>query len=129
MPNSALTNRIMQIHLSSWRYLALLTLPPLGVACHFFSSPYCALLLTLFFITHYFCWRLWLDERLFQLLQSENNLAGFDEGMSHLWSLKPGKKTRTLAERYLGVRRLLRRALLATTALWVTASILFLLQP
>ncbi|QTF07581.1 hypothetical protein HC231_06330 [Brenneria izadpanahii] len=127
MPNIALTNRIMQIHLSSWRYLALLTLPPLAIAFNFLSSPYSVLLLILFFITHYFCWRLWLDERLFALLNDESDLASFDDGMSRLWPIKQGK-TRTLAERWLGARRLLRRAMFATVVLWLAALILALWQ-
>ncbi|MCG8709380.1 hypothetical protein JHU04_002625 [Brenneria sp. 4F2] len=125
MPNIALTNRIMQIHLSSWRYLALLTLPPLAIALNFLCAPQSVLLLILFFLTHYFCWRLWLDERLFRLLNSVDDLAPFDEGMSRLWSIKQGE-TRTLAERWLGARRLLRRAIWATVVLWVASLILVL---
>ena len=29
MSNTIMTSRIMQIHLSSWRYFAVLTLPPM----------------------------------------------------------------------------------------------------
>ncbi|MFE8147149.1 hypothetical protein RBA69_07945 [Brenneria goodwinii] len=40
--------------------------------------------------------------------------------MSYLWPIKQGK-TRTLAERWLGARRLFRRAMLATIVLWLAA--------
>ncbi|MDX5629863.1 MULTISPECIES: hypothetical protein [unclassified Brenneria] len=125
MPNIALTNRIMQIHLSSWRYFAFLTLPPLGIAFNSAYSLQSVLLLILFFISHYFCWRLWLDERLFLLLDNEGDLASFDEGMAYLWPMKQDK-TRTLAERWLGARRLFRRAMFATLALWAVALITLL---
>ncbi len=85
MPDIALTNRIVKIHLSSWRYFALLTLPPLVLAFNLLYSFASLVLLMLFLVTHYYCWRLWLDERLFTLLNKESSLAEFDEGMAQLW--------------------------------------------
>lgn len=122
MPNVALTNRIMQIHLSSWRYFTFLTLPPLGIAFHSAYSLQSVLLLILFFISHYFCWRLWLDERLFVLLDNESDLPSFDEGMSHIWRVKQGK-TRMLADRWQGARRLFLRAMFAILVLWAATLI------
>ncbi|MFP1876959.1 hypothetical protein [Lonsdalea quercina] len=55
MSNKTMTQGVMQIHLSSWRYLALLTLPPLGIAFYDLSSSLSVLLLFLFFVAHYFC--------------------------------------------------------------------------
>ncbi len=103
MPDIALTNRIVKIHLSSWRYFALLTLPPLVMAFNLLYSFASLVLLMLFLVTHYYCWRLWLDERLFTLLNKESSLAEFDEGMAQLWIAKSGT-TRTLTERWRGVR-------------------------
>lgn len=68
MSDRNMTHLIMQIHLSSWRYFAALTLPPLLLIFNFLYSLWSVALLALFLITHYYCWRLWLDERLFQLL-------------------------------------------------------------
>lgn len=127
MPYSAMTHRIMQIHLSSWRYFALLTLPPLVLAFNLLYSLESFVLLMLFLLTQYYCWRLWLDERLFPLLNNESDLAMFDEGMSHLWPAKTDN-TRSLQERWCGVRRLFYRAMSALVALWLASlsSVLYL---
>ncbi|KHN50797.1 hypothetical protein [Pectobacterium fontis] len=117
MSDNTMTNRIMQIHLSSWRYFAALTLPPVGLIFTLFFSIDCVILMVLFLLTHYYCWRLWLDEKLFQLLDNENDLSKFDNGMAYLW----GKKTcntRTLAERWRGTRDLFYRAMFSLMALW-----------
>ncbi|MFP1726068.1 hypothetical protein [Lonsdalea quercina] len=129
MSNKTMTQGVMQIHLSSWRYLALLTLPPLGIAFYDLSSSLSVLLLFLFFVAHYFCWRLYLDEQLFKLLDSESDLAAFDKAMSSLWLMKK-TKTRTMTERWLGARRLFFRAVLTTLMLWGFAlfQVLFLTQ-
>lgn len=60
-----MTNKIMHIHLSSWRYFAALTLPQLALIFDLLFSASWLLLMGLFLLTHYYCWRLWLDERLF----------------------------------------------------------------
>lgn len=120
MSDTTMTNRIMQIHLSSWRYFALLTLPPVVLVFNLLYSLESAVLLFLFLVTHYYCWRLWLDERLFLLLNNESDLASFDQGMSHLWSVKQGNP-RPLAERWHGACRLFYRAMLATVVLWLAS--------
>ncbi|WP_345829381.1 hypothetical protein AAGR08_07660 [Pantoea sp. BRR-3P] len=120
MQNIGLTNRIVQIHLSSWRYFALLTLPPLVLAFNLLYSLQSLLLLILFLTTHYFCWRLWLDERLFTLLDSESDLVLFDAGMSNLWAGKD-LTTRSLNERWAGARGLFYRAIYALIALWLVS--------
>jgi len=114
------TRQIMQIHLSSWRYFAALTLPPLALIFNLLFSGDCVLLMGLFLLTHYYCWRLWLDERLFQLIESECDLAEFDNGMAHLWAKKTDN-TRTLAERWRGARNLFYRAIFSLMALWVVS--------
>ncbi|ELY3083838.1 hypothetical protein [Klebsiella sp. 141130] len=114
------THQIMHIHLSSWRYFAALTLPPLVLLFNLLFSLDCVLLMGLFLLTHYYCWRIWLDERLFQLIESESDLAEFDNGMAHLWAKKTGN-TRTLAERWRGARNLFYRAMFSLMALWVAS--------
>lgn len=120
MPDNDMNNEIVQIHLASWRYLALLTLPPLGVAFTLSSSFAAALLLLLFFTTHYYCWRLSLDERLFSLLKDEESLVNFDKGMAFLWS-KKSDAPRSLISRWQGASRLLFRAIGSLLALWLVA--------
>lgn len=127
MPGITMTRRIMQIHLSSWRYFAALTLPPLALIFNLLFSVNSVLLMGLFLLTHYYCWRLWLDERLFQLIESESDLAEFDNGMAHMWAKKVGN-TRTLAERCCGTRNLFNRAMFSLMALWAVSlcSVLYL---
>lgn len=125
MPNISMTNRIIEIHLSSWRYFAALSLPPMVLAFAFLPICEVAALCILFLVTHYYCWRLWLDERLFQLLNEESNLAEFDQGMGCLWGVASGK-TRSMNERWHGVRRLFYRAILALLALWAVSLCLVL---
>lgn len=116
-----MTHQIMRIHLRSWRYLALLTLPPLVLAFTLLYTPVSAMLLCLFFIAHYFCWRLWLDERLFRLLENDSDLAIFDEGMSKFWPVK-STELRPLAKRWDGARKLLHRALFTVAMLWILSA-------
>jgi len=118
MSEYTMTNRIMQIHLASWRYFALLTLPPLGLAFSLLYSYQSVVLMLLFLIVHYYCWRLWLDERLFQLLSDESQLVAFDNGMEFLWA-KKFRETRTLAARWKGTKRLFYRAMISLVSLWL----------
>lgn len=115
-----MTHRIIQIHLSGYRYFAILTLPPLLLAFHLLYSCASVILLVLFFITHYYCWRLWLDERLFRLLNDDHDLAAFDNGMAQLWP-KKSVPPRALVQRWRGVRRLFYRAILTLMALWLAS--------
>ena len=127
MSDITMTNKIMHIHLSSWRYFAALTLPPFVLLFNLLFSADCVLLIGLFLLTHYYCWRLWLDERLFQLIESESDLAEFDHGMAHLWA-KKAENIRTLAERWRGARNLFYRAMFSLMALWVVSSCMVLYQ-
>lgn len=127
MSEYSMTNRIMQIHLKSGRYFALLTLPPLGLAFTLLYSYQSAALILLFLITHYYCWRLWLDEQLFQLLNNESELAEFDNGMALLWPQK-SRETRTLAARWRGTKRLFYRAIISLISLWLLSLWLIIYQ-
>ncbi|MBS0850054.1 hypothetical protein [Citrobacter sp. JGM124] len=121
MSDITMTNKIMHIHLSSWRYFAALTLPPLVLTFNLLFSASCVLLMGLFLLTHYYCWRLWLDERLFQLIESECDLIEFDNGMAHLWGKRKGN-TCTLVERWSGVRVIFYKAIFSVLALWFVSS-------
>ncbi|MDI9220857.1 hypothetical protein QMZ30_08085 [Pantoea sp. EA-12] len=127
MSDSMMTKRIVQIHLSSWRYFAALTLPPLALILNLFYSALSLPLMVLFFVTHYYCWRLWLDERLFGLLKNEEDLAEFDQGMAQLWS-KKFARLRSLTDRLLGTRVIFYRAMISLLVLWLVSlcSVLYL---
>lgn len=117
MLNTRLANDIVRIHLSGWRYIMALTLPPL-VLLYYFSNIYTIVIIGLLFLmTHYYCWRLWLDTQLFSLLNRENSMAEFDEVMTVLWP-KTYRAGRTLPQRWLGARRLFRHAVCSLILLW-----------
>lgn len=127
MSDSMMTKRIVQIHLSSWRYFAALTLPPLALILNLFYSALSLPLMMLFFVTHSYCWRLWLDERLFALLNNEDDLAEFDHGMAQLWP-KKFARPRSLTDRLRGTRVIFYRAMLSLLVLWLVSlcSVLYL---
>ncbi|WP_311779000.1 hypothetical protein [Pantoea sp. YU22] len=81
----------------------------------------CVLLMGLFLLTHYYCWRLWLDERLFQLIESEHDLIKFENGMAHLW-VKRKENTHTLVERWSGAKIIFYKAIFSLLALWFVSS-------
>ncbi len=118
--------RVLTIHLSSWRYLAALTLPPIVFVLVSQPSLVVLPLIFLALLVHYFCWRLWLDERLFKLLTDEEGIAVFDTAMAVLWG-KPKGKERSLGERWKGAKALLHKALLSTVILWVMWAICWLI--
>ncbi|WP_442796696.1 hypothetical protein [Pantoea vagans] len=121
MSDITMTSRIMQIHLSSWRYFAALTLPPLVLIFNLLFSVNCVLPIAFFLLTHYYCWRLWLDERLFQLIESERDLTEFDHGMAHMWIKKKGN-TRPLVKRWGGAKVIFYKAIFSLLALWFVSS-------
>lgn len=126
MSGITMTRKIMQIHLSSWRYFAALTLPPLVLIVNLLFSAECVLLMGLFLLTHYYCWRLWLDERLFQLIESdcnEKDLIEFDDGMALLWAKRKGS-SRSLLERWGGAKIIFYKAISSLMALWFVSLVI-----
>lgn len=120
MSDLTVTKRIVQIHLASWRYFAALTLPPLVLLLNLLHSALSLPLIVLFFITHFYCWRLWLDEQLFALLNNEDDLAEFDQGMAQLWP-KKFARPRSLADRLHGTRVMFFRAMISLLVLWLVS--------
>jgi len=121
------TRQIMQIHLSSWRYFAALTLPPMVLSFNLLFSVNSVLLMGLFLLTHYYCWRLWLDERLFQLIESESDLAEFDNGMAHMWAKRKGN-THSLVERWRGAKIIFYKTIFFLMALWIVSLCIIVYQ-
>lgn len=120
MPNVTMTNTVIAIHLASWRYFALLTLPPLALAFNLLYTLDCIALLILFLLTHYYCWRLWLDERLFLLLNGETDLAEFDAAMACIGKKSPAS-ARPYEARWRGARRYFYRTIVSLSLLWLVA--------
>jgi hypothetical protein len=120
MSDIIMTNRIVQIHLASWRYFAALTLPPLVLMFNLIYSVLCVPLLVLFLVTHYYCWRLYLDERLFTLLSDEEKIAEFEQGMAMLWA-KKSTVTRSMTDRWRGTKVLFHRAMTSLLVLWLAS--------
>ncbi|MGE4799924.1 hypothetical protein AB8989_05945 [Yersinia hibernica] len=119
MLNNPVAGQVLTIHLASWRYLAALTLPPIVFALWGADSLVAGLLLLLAGVTHYYCWRLWLDERLFALLYThEVQAVDFEAALAQLW----GNKTptgHTLHSRWQGAAKLLRRAMISSLLSWL----------
>ncbi|CFQ87482.1 beta-lactamase fold Zn-dependent hydrolase [Yersinia frederiksenii] len=119
MLNHPIAGQVLTIHLASWRYLAALTLPPIIFALWGADSIIAALLLLLAGVSHYYCWRLWLDERLFTLLySSEPQTDDFDMALQQLWGGKP-ENGRSLDSRWRGSTKLLHRAMCSILLLWL----------
>ena len=127
MSNITMTNKIIHIHLSSWRYFAALALPPLVLIFNLLFSAGCVLLMGLFFFFFYYCWRLWLDERLFKLIENEHDLIEFDNGMAHFGVKRKGN-TRSLVERWSGAKAIFFKAIFSLLALWFVSSCMVLYQ-
>ncbi|HKS35286.1 MAG TPA: hypothetical protein VJS14_16305 [Enterobacteriaceae bacterium] len=118
MNETEMTNRIMQIHCAAWRYFAALSLPALVLMLWLPLSFFSLATAVVFLVLHYFCWRLWLDERLFALLIDSDDPALFDCGLQRVW---PGKNAapRSWGSRWQGTRTLFFRAGGALLLLWL----------
>mgnify|MGYP003366245479 CR=1 FL=1 len=105
MTGTEMTNRIVQAHCAAWRYFAALSLPAFALMLWLPLSLISPAILAVFLLLHYFCWRLWLDERLFALLINSDDPALFDRGLQQIW---PGKNTqpRSWESRWQGTRTL-----------------------
>ncbi len=120
MQDELMTHRVLKIHLSSWRYMAMLTLPPLYISFQIHVDLIKPPLLLLFIITHYYCWRLYLDEELFKLLEGGGNLVAFDNALKLCWRKRKCTE-RTVEQRWQATAKLFYRARLAFILLWVVS--------
>ena len=118
MNETDMTNRIMQVHCAAWRYFAALSLPAFALMLWLPLSLISPAIAVVFLLLHYFCWRRWLDERLFALLISSDDTALFDRGLQRIW---PGKNTqpRSWGSRWAGTRALFFRAAGCLLLLWL----------
>ena len=70
-------------------------------------------------IQYYFYWRIVLDEKLLNLLQSEADLTQLDQVLDSLFNRKARQETRPLALRMAGIKKIIRYYLLITFSLWL----------
>lgn len=118
MRETEMTNRVIAVHCASWRYFAALSLPAFALMLWLPLSLLSLLTVGMFLLVHYFCWRLWLDERLFALLATDEDLTLFDAGLQTIWRSK-GTQPRSWASRWQGTRRLFFRAGVSLILLWL----------
>ncbi|ROP50101.1 hypothetical protein EDF81_4328 [Enterobacter sp. BIGb0383] len=118
MNETEMTHRVMQAHCAAWRYFAALSLPAFGLMLWLPLSLFSPAIALVFLAMHYFCWRLWLDERLFALLINSDDPDLFDRGLRRIW---PGKNTvpRSWESRWQGTRTLFFRAGGCLLLLWL----------
>ncbi|EPY5345325.1 hypothetical protein ACXDSS_004501 [Klebsiella quasipneumoniae] len=112
--------RVISSQLASWRYFLLMALPPLFIAalCPVswvrFSVGLALMLLG------YYCWRMFLDEKLFALLSEGVNISDVDRGVALLWK-KEGSEKREWQSRIQGTGKLVQRAGILLLIVWVMA--------
>ena len=120
-----LTNKnngeVIIILTASWRYFAIGSL--LAFICQFilylysFSNRINLFIgMTLFIISHYYIYRLWLDNHFFKLIYHQGTEQFFDEAFSYLF---PNKQVNSnMAERWFGTKRLFNYCLIFITLSW-----------
>lgn len=124
MLDNPIAGKILIATLNSWRYLSGLCL--LGMLFSFGllmvntgRIPVLSLSLLLAIMCHYFCWRLWLDCRLFQIFyQFSERSEVFDTAINTLWD-NNSDNNRSLISRWIGARNLLRFAGVTLSIQWL----------
>lgn len=113
---------VMVIFTSSWRYLAGASL--LAFICQFILSIYSLdnwiylfVNIIIFIISHYYIFRLWFDNQLFQVLYQQNDSAHFDFALQYLF---PKKQIITnMNQRWDGAKKLFNCALFFVVLHWI----------
>lgn len=122
MDNLRDLHRVISSQLASWRFFLLMALPPLFIAalCPVswvrFSVGVALVLLG------YYCWRMFLDEKLFALLSEGVDISDVDRGVALLWKKEVSEK-REWESRIQGTGRLVRRAGILLLIVWVMSLI------
>lgn len=111
--------------LKSWRALWLFTLPPLGIVLQGHCTWAAAGLFMLIGVIWYHCWRLWLDQRYFSLMNDGVGNDALGGGLAEVWQLTR-LRSLTLAERQQGAVRCLKRTLWMALILWTSAATMLL---
>ncbi|PKH22389.1 hypothetical protein CIG19_13895 [Enterobacterales bacterium CwR94] len=120
MENKQEIHAIFIAHLASWRYFIGLSLIPLVVILHYPLSSFSLLAFVAMMLNVYYCWRLFLDERLFTLLHAGMAESSLDDALSRIWGAS-FTQGRDWQARWHGTRQLFRRAFAAFLGVWVLA--------
>ena len=112
-----LQHALLRHTLASWRFMLLFSLPPMAWVLFVASSGVPRAVMALLCAAVWFgCWRLWLDERYFSLINPQNNeQAG--SALCFIWR-RERLKTLTLAERQSGALKQFRHTLCMIAVLW-----------
>lgn len=126
MLNHPIARQTLLISLKSWRYIVLVSFLAYLVCMILLLNPHSigwiALSFAAGFITLFFCWRLWMDEKFFDLLmRNPENATEFDAAIQALWA--KNQTPRTLEDRWQGAAKLIKQAWLAVSIQWVSAII------
>ncbi|MFS9418754.1 MULTISPECIES: hypothetical protein [Citrobacter] len=115
--SEALQHGLLRHTLASWRFILLFSLPPMVWVLFVAPSGVLRAIIALLCAVVWFgCWRLWLDERYFSLINTQNNeLAG--SALCFIWR-RERLKTLTLAERQSGALQQCRKTLFLVVVLW-----------
>lgn len=113
---------VMVIFTSSWRYLASASL--LAFICQFIlyiysfdNWVYLFVNSIIFIISHYYIFRLWFDNQLFQVLYQQDDCSHFDFALQYLF---PKKQIITnMHQRWDGTKKLFNYALSLVVIHWV----------
>lgn len=125
------TARNMIVSLTqSWRYLFFLSvlsyLSSLLLQLFYFKNNYFLFISSVCFLfTHYFLFRLWLDNHFFKILYRYHDNDNFDYCLSFLFNKKTSHCSMEI--RWLGTKRLFSLALLTTLIQWLWGIISLLL--
>ena len=121
----ALRHDLLRNTLASWRFILLFSLPPMVWAL-FVASPGVvrAVIALLCAVVWFGCWRLWLDQRYFSLINKQNNKQA-GNALYFIWR-RERLKALTLAERQSGALRQCRKTLCLVTVLWAFWLVLLL---
>ncbi len=118
MDNLRDIHRVISSQLASWRYFLLMALPPLFIAA-LCPVPWMRFAVGLpLMVLGYYCWRMFLDERLFALLAEGMDISAVDRGVALLWKKKVSEK-REWESRIWSTSRLARRAGMLLLIAWV----------
>lgn len=114
---SALHSGLLRHTLASWRFILFFPLPPM-IWVLFVAPPGVLRAITalLCVVVWFGCWRLWLDERYFSLINAQNNGQAGD-ALCFIWR-RERLKSLTFAERQSGALQQCRHTLCLVVVLW-----------
>ncbi|WP_273805022.1 hypothetical protein [Providencia rettgeri] len=113
---------VIRVLTRSWSYLAIGSALSLIFQLSLFlginnGKYYLFISIILFIISHYYIYRLWLDNHFFKVIYQQGTIEPFDYALNFLIPNKP--TNRTMEQRWQGTKTLFNRALLSVVILWI----------